>query len=169
VLRGLGASSRGFYFDLHGQWRSLRGTGRTRFTTATPVTHAAHVAVRRLVEEGYDHRVARYQRMRRRLLTGLVALGLSVVPVPAERASNINVLIEQPPGLSYAQLHDALLARGFVIYSDPATVGRGHVFFATMGAIDEREVDRFLAALGEVLQKQVPAPSATNAIGAERW
>jgi 2-aminoethylphosphonate-pyruvate transaminase len=114
------------------------------------------MAVARLVAEGYDRRIARYARLRQRLLEGLVSLGLAPVPIPTGKASNLHVLVHQPAGLSYAQLHDAMLARGIVIYSDPATIQRGHVSFATMGAIDEAEIDCFLRALGEVLRERAP-------------
>jgi 2-aminoethylphosphonate aminotransferase len=164
VLESLQDRSRSYYFDLHAQWRCLQERGETRFTTATQLVRAARVAVSRLVAEGYDRRVARYARLRRRLLEGLVRLGLSLVPVPEDKASNLHVLVHQPAGLSYAELHDALLVRGIVIYSDRATIERGHLFFATMGAIDESEIDYFLRALGEVLGERVPQER-----GGKRW
>jgi len=157
VLESLVGCSRSYYFDLHAQWLSLRESGLTPFTTATQLVSAARLAVRRLVAEGYDARVARYARLRRRLLDGLLAVGLSPVPIPPDKASNLHVLIHQPAGLTYAQLHDELLDRGFLIYSDRATIERGHLILATMGAIDESEVDLFLAALACVLRERLPA------------
>jgi aspartate aminotransferase-like enzyme len=156
VLETLRDRSRGYYFDLYGQWRCLVDTGRTPFTTATQVVYAARVAVARLIAEGYDQRVARYARLRARLFEGLVDLQLSPVLIPADKVSNLHVLMHQPPDLSYAALHDAMLSRGIVIYSDRATIERGHVFFATMGAIDEAEVDYFLRILREVLHAYAP-------------
>lgn len=162
VIETLDGQSRSYYFDLYEQWRCLKESGTTPFTTPTQVVRAARVGVARLLAEGYEQRVARYAFLRTRLLDGVVRLGLSPVPIPAGRESNLHVLVHQPPGPSYAELHDAMLARGIVIYSDQATIDRGHVFFATMGAIDEAEVDYFLFALGEVLHELAPHDEHVN-------
>ncbi|HXA16691.1 MAG TPA: aminotransferase class V-fold PLP-dependent enzyme [Thermoanaerobaculia bacterium] len=145
--------SRSYYFDLAEQWRSLMNSGTTRFTTATQIFRAARLAVRRLVEEGYEHRVARYAGLRLRLLEGLAGLGFVPVPIPSSKESNLHVLVHQPPGISYAELHDGLMERGITIYCDAATIERGHLFFATMGAIDQTDVDHFLQALRDVLEE----------------
>jgi 2-aminoethylphosphonate-pyruvate transaminase len=149
VLETLDKSSRGFYLDLYSQWESLKRSGKTPFTTQ--VVHATRQAVIRLVEEGYDQRVERYRRLRERLLDGVIRLGLSPVPIPSDKVSNVHILVRQPPQLSYAELHDALRTRVIVIYSDAATIERGLVYFATMGAIEEADVDDFLVALHDVL------------------
>jgi 2-aminoethylphosphonate-pyruvate transaminase len=154
LLETLRDVSRSYYFDLYGQWRSLVEDGEPSFTMATQVVRATRLAVARLIAEGYDHRVERYARLRRRLLEGLIELGLQPVPLPADKVSNLQVLVRQPPGLTYAELHRALLARGIFVYSDRAAIERRQLCFAPMGAIDETEVDYFLGALAESLSER---------------
>jgi len=144
-------TSRSYYLDLFGQWRSLEESGQSRFTMPTQLVQAAAVAVRRLVAEGYGQRVARYSRLRARLVDGLVERGIRLVAIPPDRVSNLYVLVEQPGGLSYAELHDGLLQHGITIYTDVPTQRRGHLALATMGAIGNDEIDRFLEALSSVL------------------
>jgi 2-aminoethylphosphonate-pyruvate transaminase len=162
VLAALDGVSRSYYFDLHAQWRSLRDARQTRFTMATQLVHAAAAAVDRLRDEGYDQRVARYRRLRARLVEGLVARGLTVVPIPADRVSNLYVLLEQPGSISYAELHDALLDQGVTIYTDVSTVARGRLTLATMGAIDEADIDHFLELFSAVLDEPEPNRKAAQ-------
>ena len=56
-----------------------------------------------------------------------------------------------PTGRTYRALHDALKARGFVVYEGQGRLVRDVFRVANMGHLDARDFDAFLAALGAVL------------------
>jgi len=67
--------------------------------------------------------------------------------------SNILSTVRIPAGHDYSRLHDLMKARGFILYSDAATIQAGLFRIATLGAITRSDVDAFLVALREVLQE----------------
>jgi 2-aminoethylphosphonate-pyruvate transaminase len=56
-----------------------------------------------------------------------------------------------PAGLSYARLHDALKADGFVIYAGQGDLGAQIFRIAHMGDIRPDDLDRLCTALGRHL------------------
>jgi 2-aminoethylphosphonate-pyruvate transaminase len=65
--------------------------------------------------------------------------------------SNTITSLRLPPGVTYAQLHDGLKARGFVIYEGQGWFAREAFRVANMGALGRADFERFVGALGEVL------------------
>jgi len=123
--------------------------GSTPFTPAVQVAYALDEALAELLEEGVGARIARYAAAAALLRAGFSRLGLSCL-LPREQCSNSVTALWLPPGKSYAELHDGLKARGFVIYE-----GRGHlqreIFrVANMGHLTRHDFERFLVALEEV-------------------
>lgn len=143
-MEKLKGHSRSFYFDLHQQWERCRQGGKPPFTVATQQFFAADIALDRLASEGCTGRGWRYRRLRDRLGEGIARLGFEPVPVLSGSRANILTLAYLPPRLSYATLHDRLKETGITIYTDQGTLAQGMIFFATMGAIDEGDVDYFL-------------------------
>jgi 2-aminoethylphosphonate-pyruvate transaminase len=122
----------------------------TPFTPAVQVAYALDEALAELLEEGVAAREARYASAARLLRDGFTRLGLACV-LPAAYRSNTITSLRMPDGHTYASLHDALKARGFVVYEGQGKLARELFRVANMGAVARADFERFLGALGEVL------------------
>lgn len=155
----LGEKQRGgtsFYFEL-GEQRRLCRAGRLPYTASIPVVFAARAALRRWHAEGVEARVARYRRNAERLREGLCAIGVDVADSPAELSSNIITTVLPGTLFNYAKLATALERERIELYSPAAIQTIGRAFFATMGDINDDDVDQFLAALRRYLTRSVVA------------
>jgi 2-aminoethylphosphonate-pyruvate transaminase len=120
------------------------------FTPAIQAGYAFDEALAELLEEGVEARLARYAGAAARLRAGFARLGLEVVLPAALRSSSITAL-RLPKGRTYAELHDGLKARGFVVYEGQGRLARDLFRVANMGHLTSADFDRFLAALEQVL------------------
>jgi len=120
------------------------------FTPAVQLAYALDEALAELLEETVPGRIARYAAAATLLREGFARLGLECVLPPARRSNTITSL-RFPAGRTYAELHDALKARGFVIYEGQGWFAREAFRVANMGALGREDFERFLGALGEVL------------------
>jgi len=120
------------------------------FTPAVQAAYALDEALGELLEEGVDARIARYARAAVQLRAGFARLGLACV-LPPELRSNSITALRFPEGHTYRALHDALKARGFVVYEGQGRLAREVFRVANMGHLAEADFDAFLVALGEVL------------------
>ena len=95
-------------------------------------------------------RRARYRALAERIRAALAAHGIEPWLAPA--ASSVVLRSYRLPGgaAPTTSLHDELKKRGFVIYAGQAPL-RDQLFrISTMGEISDRDVDRFIAAFGEL-------------------
>jgi 2-aminoethylphosphonate-pyruvate transaminase len=120
------------------------------FTPAVQVAYAFDEALAELLEETVAGRIRRYAAAAAQLREGFARLGLACVLPPALRSNTITSL-RFPVGRAYPALHDALKARGFVIYEGQGPFAREAFRVANMGALAPADFERFLAALGEAL------------------
>jgi 2-aminoethylphosphonate-pyruvate transaminase len=120
------------------------------FTPAVQAAYALDEALAELLEEGVDARVARYAGAAARLRAGFARLGLECVLPPGLRSNSITAL-RFPEGRTYRELHDALKARGFVVYEGQGRLAREVFRVANMGHLASADFDAFLRALAEVL------------------
>jgi 2-aminoethylphosphonate-pyruvate transaminase len=125
-------------------------THATPFTPAVQVAYALDEALAELLEETVASRITRYASAATFLRVGFERLGLECV-LPAALRSNTITSLRFPAGRTYGDLHDALKARGFVIYEGQGAFAREAFRVANMGALGRGDFVRFLAALGDVL------------------
>ena len=117
------AASRTYYLDL-GRLARLQDERNTPFTPAVHAYYALVEALREYEEQGgRPARYARYAALAERVRSGLAALGVAAA-VPAAESSVVLRAYKLPAGLSYAQLHDALKADGFVIYAGQGNLSK---------------------------------------------
>jgi len=147
LLKG---KSRSFYFDIFTQWQKER-EGKIPYTAAIQLVFALDVALQRLLEEGYDNRVARYKKLAQYLRDGLKKMGFDLILFPGEAQSNVVTSVRLPLGLDFYSMRDKMLDRGMTIYSAQNALEQGYFFIATMGNITEQDVQKFLQNLQEVL------------------
>jgi 2-aminoethylphosphonate-pyruvate transaminase len=124
--------------------------GSVPFTPAVQLAYALDEALAELLEEGVGGRIARYRAAAARLRAGFERLGLGFVLPPGLRSNTITSLW-LPAGRTYAQLHDALKRRGFVVYEGQGRLAREIFRVANMGHLGPEVFARFLDALGDTL------------------
>jgi 2-aminoethylphosphonate-pyruvate transaminase len=143
------AVSRTYYLDL-GRLAQLQDQRNTPFTPAVHVYYALVEALREYLDQG--GRVARYAEYRaraERVRTGLAALGIETV-VPPEESSVVLRAFRLPEGLTYTMLHDALKARGFVIYAGQGPLSKTLFRISTMGNLTASDMDRLVQCFAEL-------------------
>ncbi len=122
----------------------------TPFTPAVQIMYAFDEALQELLEEGVTHRIRRYRAAATLLRMGFEPLGLKCLLAPEFRSNTITAL-ELPAGFSYAALHEALKARGYVIYAGQGDLAAKIFRVANMGHLTSDQFRGFLVALREVL------------------
>lgn len=104
---GTSRGGRSFYLDLallHDYW-----VGRKyHHTISAPLIYALHEALVAVEEEGLDARFERHRANHLALADALAALGLELLPPPAERLWSLNA-VKVPGGVDEAAIRKALL------------------------------------------------------------
>jgi 2-aminoethylphosphonate-pyruvate transaminase len=142
---------RSLYLSL-GLHHEAQAAGHPPFTPAVQLAYAFDEALAELLEERVAGRVARYAGAASLLRAGFERLGLELL-LPSERRSNTITSLWLPRGRTYAELHDGLKARGFVIYEGQGRLAREIFRIANMGALTTADFERFLDALAAVLRR----------------
>jgi 2-aminoethylphosphonate-pyruvate transaminase len=142
---------RSLYLSL-GLHHEAQAAGHPPFTPAVQLAYAFDEALAELLEETVAGRVARYARAAALLRSGFERFGLQFL-LPPERRSNTITSLWLPRGRPYAELHDGLKARGFVIYEGQGRLARDIFRIANMGAVATADFERFLDALGAALRR----------------
>jgi 2-aminoethylphosphonate-pyruvate transaminase len=122
----------------------------TPFTPAIQPMYAFDEALQELLEERVPQRVARYRMAASLLREGFDSLGLKCL-LPPDLRSNTITSLELPSGFTYEALHDALKARGYVIYAGQGELAARIFRVANMGHVTGQQFREFLTALQEVL------------------
>jgi 2-aminoethylphosphonate-pyruvate transaminase len=145
------AASRTFYLDL-GRLARLQDQRNTPFTPAVHVYYALVEALREYSEQGgRAARYRRYARLAEQARAGLAALGIEAALPPGE-SSVVLRAYRLPAGRSYAELHHALKAEGFVIYAGQGALSSTLFRISTMGEIDAADIERLLRCVARLLR-----------------
>ncbi|WP_405949700.1 aminotransferase class V-fold PLP-dependent enzyme [Streptomyces prunicolor] len=156
--------NRTYYLDLHRHYTAQEKSGLPAFTPGIPACYAFEVALDLALTEGRQARHARYAALAGRLRAGLEALGLELLLPPDRRAVGLTAL-RLPAGTGYEELHRGLRAAGFVIYRAQERLSADYWRLSTMGRITAADIDRFLAALADVLRGADREPLASPTVG----
>ncbi|MFM0207614.1 2-aminoethylphosphonate aminotransferase [Paraburkholderia sediminicola] len=143
------AASRTYYLDL-GRLARLQDQRNTPFTPSVHAYYALVEALRELADEGgWQARHARYAALAEQARAGLAERGIGSV-LPPEQSSVVLRAYRLPDGVAYPQLHDALKARGFVIYAGQGGLSAELFRISTMGNIHAADIDRLLQGFTEL-------------------
>ncbi|MEU2059719.1 aminotransferase class V-fold PLP-dependent enzyme [Streptomyces sp. NPDC013455] len=145
-----GRPRRTYYLDLHRHY-TAQEKGLPAFTPGIPACYAFEAALDLALAEGREARHARYAALAGQLRAGLEALGLELLLPPAQRAVGLTAL-RLPASAGYEELHRRLRAAGFVIYRAQERLAADHWRLSTMGRMTSADIDRFLAALADILR-----------------
>jgi len=144
------AASRTYYLDL-GRLANLQDRRGTPFTPAVHAYYALVEALREFADQGgRAARYGRYAALAEQVRAGLAALGVQAA-VPAEQSSVVLRAYRLPRGLSYAVLHDALKAGGFVIYAGQGDLSKTLFRISTMGNLTSADIDRLLSSFARLI------------------
>lgn len=141
--------ARTLYFNLTG-YHKAQETGGLLFTPAIPAHYALDVALDELIEETVAGRIQRYSRAAKFLRNGFQKLNLEFL-IPDGWRSNCLTGLKLPKDMSYQKLHGELKSNGFVIYAGQGNLSDSIFRIANMGDIKQKEFQRFLTVLEEVL------------------
>jgi 2-aminoethylphosphonate-pyruvate transaminase len=145
------AASRTYYLDLS-RLATLQAQRNTPFTPAVQGYYALVEALRELADEGgWRARHARYAALSEQVRAGLAARGMESV-LPAQDSSVVLRAYRLPAQVDYPALHDALKARGFVIYAGQGGLSAQLFRISTMGDIHAADMERLLAAFDEIVR-----------------
>lgn len=136
---------RSLYFDIPANLKGQK-EGRPLFTPAVQVFYALDRALDELIREGLRNRIKRYKNLADALRRGFKDCGLEYLVDPVYRSNTITAL-RLPKGISYDRLHDALKAKGFIIYAGQSKLRKIIFRVANMGQISAADARRFLSAL----------------------
>ncbi|MDE2573031.1 MAG: alanine--glyoxylate aminotransferase family protein [bacterium] len=140
-----------FYFDL-AKARELGADGQTPWTPPVSQVFALDVALDRYLAEGAERVYARHAAHAAAIREGVQRLGLRLFG-DARYPSPTVVTMLVPAGIDPAAVLRALRERHGVVLSGGQGELKGKVFrMGTMGAITLADIQRAIAALGEVLQ-----------------
>lgn len=156
ALPGADMRPRSLYLDLAGYCR-LQDAGSTPFTPSIPAFYALLEALLELDEAGgFGQRHDRYQALLRAVHDGLAALAIEPLLPPADSSVVLNAY-HLPRGVSYQALHDGLKQGGFVIYAGQGALAQTLFRVSAMGAIEPADIERFVAALTDVIGARITA------------
>ena len=149
---GPGYRAGAVYLDLRSYAATQHRDGYSPFTLPVQVAFALQEALAEHDESGGSEvRRRSYAARAARVAATLRAAGL--VPLLPESAySSVLWSWRLPAGQTYARLHDALKADGFVIYAGQGDLGPEIFRIAHMGDIRPDDLDRLCAALGRILK-----------------
>lgn len=147
------------YLDLRGYYDTQHRDGFSPFTLPVQVAFALQEALAEHAGEGgSEARRQTYAGRAARIAATLGNLGVGTL-LPAGDYSSVLWSWQLPAGHSYASLHDALKAEGFVIYAGQGDLGAQIFRIAHMGNIRPDDLDRLCSALGRHLGgDRGPAP-----------
>lgn len=141
---------RSLYFDLR-EYHARQEAGGTPFTQSVQTFYALDEALCEFFEAGgREARQALFARRMARVRAVLGTLGVTALLAPADSSCVLHAF-ELPPGRTYAELHDALKARGFIIYAGQGSLSERVFRISAMGDIAEADLERLGEALREVL------------------
>lgn len=145
--------SRSFAFDralLEAFWVDRK----YHHTISAPLIYALREALAEVEEETLPARWARHREVHEALVRGLAAIGITLLPPPAERIPSLNAVVV-PDGVDEAAVRRALLTRHNIEVGGALGPLAGRIWrLGLMGSGATHEnVERFLAAFKEVLER----------------
>ncbi len=123
----------------------------TPFTQSVQTFYALDAALDEFFAAGgWQARQASYRERMAAIRSWLAGLGVKAL-LPEDETSCVLHAFELPPGHGYAELHDALKARGFVIYAGQGALSSQVFRVSAMGDIGADDLARLRDALSAIL------------------
>ncbi|MCP4196861.1 MAG: aminotransferase class V-fold PLP-dependent enzyme [Proteobacteria bacterium] len=147
-----GDTPRSYYMDLRRYRKYMVERRQTPFTPAVNTMMSLNAALEELLEMGLKNRQQHYRKLSANLRQGLTSLGFNLLVDP-ERAAHSLTLVEVPEGHTYTDIYQGIKERGFIIYECKDKLAGRYFQVANMGALEESDIDEFLAAVEDYLDE----------------
>lgn len=135
------------YLDLRAYYAAQHREGYSPFTLPVQIAFALHEALLEHAEQGgAETRRQLYLTRAQRIHSALSVSGVTTL-LPPEEYSSVLWSYRLPAHRSYAELHAALKADGFIIYAGQGDLGREIFRIAHMGDIQDDDLLRLCTAL----------------------
>jgi 2-aminoethylphosphonate-pyruvate transaminase len=145
------AANRTYYLGI-ARLAKLQDARNTPFTPSVHAYYALVEALREFEEEGgWRARHRHYAKLAEQVRSGLASLGIESA-LPPQESSVVLRAYRLPAGKTYEALHDALKAKGFVIYAGQGGLSKELFRISTMGALDANDMDRLISAFVELVR-----------------
>jgi 2-aminoethylphosphonate-pyruvate transaminase len=145
------AASRTYYLGI-ARLAKLQDERNTPFTPSVHAYYALVEALREFEDEGgWRARHTRYATLAEQVRAGLAKLGIDSA-LPADESSVVLRAYRLPAGVTYEKLHDALKAKGYVIYAGQGGLSKELFRISTMGALDAADMERLIASVAELVR-----------------
>jgi len=150
ALAAAAAVSRSVYFDLR-EYLAKQDAQGTPFTQSVQTFYALDAALDEFFEAGgHAARQALFQARMAEIRATLLSLNVRAL-LPTAQTSCVLHAFELPEGRTYQDLHDALKARGYIIYAGQGALSERVFRISAMGDISADDVARLCRDLRDVL------------------
>ena len=141
------------FLSYHDYADSEKHSNQTPFTPQIPLLSMLNQALKELLEEGIDNRIARYRANSQLMRTRLGELGFRF-QLPQEYMSNVmtNVLI--PKNYKYEEFHNPLKQKGMIIYPGKGPLVDKILHIANVGTHTTKDVSEFCDVLAEIVKEK---------------
>lgn len=144
-----------YYLDLKRYRAHQHASAEAPFAPGPGACADIDAALDELLAEGIDERRERYQRWNHEIRSGLEALGCEPF-TRTGRESCVVITARLPDGVCFDDLEMLLRSRGFLIYNAKDELQDRYFQVATVGALSDAIVARFLEAFAEVRRILTP-------------
>ncbi len=126
---------------------------QTPFTPQIPLFFMLNQALKELLEEGVNQRIARYRENSRLMRQRLSSLGFKF-QLPEEQMSNLMTNVLLPRNYCYEEFHGPLKQRGYIIYPGKGPLEGKIMHIANVGTNTTKEVSEFCDAVAQIVEKK---------------
>jgi 2-aminoethylphosphonate-pyruvate transaminase len=151
-FREAALKQRGAHYSNFAEHLAAEERGETPFTPPVQTMYAFNEALAETLEETVAARIVHYRELMRTMQDGLAACGVRFL-LDREAYGSTLVSCELPSGFTFAKLHSALKARGYVIYAAQGALKERAFRLGIIGHFGLPEVRAFLAAFAETAGK----------------
>ena len=142
-----------FYFDA-GRHRDSLAKGQTPWTPTMSIFFGLDVALQRMAEEGLERIFTRHARMARLTREGVKSLGLDLLCVDEQFASDTVTAVRCPEGIEVSELRSALEDEHDTVVAGGQAKLSGKIFrIGHLGLVEEDDIRSCLDALNQTLTK----------------
>lgn len=143
-------AQRSLYLDLN-SYLQLQDSGGTPFTQSVQGFYALNEALDEHQDEGgWQARRGGYRERMARVAAGLRQLGITPLLADGSSSCVLNAF-HVPEKMDYQTLHDRFKKSGFIIYAGQGDFARSIFRISLMGAITDKDTDRFLDTCNTIL------------------
>lgn len=139
------------YLDLYNQYRVEEEKGQTPYTPAIQTLFGLNEALDELLEEGVANRQKRYRASSDALVDGLMRAGFCPVLAQNIRSRTLTTF-ENPSGMPYEELHDALKKEGYEIYPGKGPNAEKTFRIGNLGIVNYNHIQKFLKTFEGVVK-----------------